>query len=137
MNVAGLARAAGVSPHTIRYYSGIGLLRARRRPGTHYRVFEEADVRRLAFIRSARRLGFSLKEIGTILETSQHGRTPCPVVRTIMQRRIPVAARALSAMASMQRRMEAAMRMWRRMPDGVPDGDSICRLIEAAEERIP
>jgi len=137
MNVADLARAAGVSPHTVRYYSGIGLLRARRRPDSQYRVFEEGDVRRLAFIRSARRLGFSLKEIGTILDMSRHGRTPCPVVRTIMHRRIPVAARALRTMASMQRRMEAAMRMWRRMPDGVPDGDSICRLIEAAEERIP
>ena len=136
MKVGELAKAAGVSPHTVRYYSAMGLLRARRRPGSQYRVFEEADVRRLAFIQSARRLGFSLREIRTILEMSREGKTPCPLVRTIMQRRIPVAARVLEAMADMQRRMEAAMRMWRRMPDGVPDGDSICRLIEAAEARI-
>jgi len=136
MKVSELAKAAGVSPHAVRYYAGMGLLRPLRRPGNRYRAFEHADVRRLEFIRSAQRLGFSLKEIGTILHLSRQGKSPCPTVRSIMRRRIPEAARDLEATASLLRRMQTAMRLWRRMRDGVPDGDSICRLIEAAEERV-
>lgn len=136
MKVSDVAKAAGVSPHAVRYYDQRGLLRPQRRPGNRYRAFETADVRRLKFIRSAQRLGFSLREIGTILYLSRQGKTPCPMVRSIMQQRIPDAARELKAVANLLRRMRAAARMWRRMPDGVPDGDSICSLIEAAEERL-
>jgi len=32
---------------------------------------------------------------------------------------------------AMQRGMKRALRQWRGMPDGVPDGDEVCRLIEA------
>jgi len=136
MKVSDLAKAAGVSPHAVRYYAEMGLLRPLRRPGNRYRAFETADVRRLEFIRRAQRLGFSLKEIGTIFDLSRQGKTPCPMVRNIMQQRIPDAARDLKAVASLLHRMQAAARIWRGMPDGVPDGDSICHLIEAADEEV-
>lgn len=136
MKVSELAKAAGVSPHAVRYYAQRGLLRPLRRPGNRYRAFEAMDIRRLEFIHSAQRLGFSLREIGTILHLSRQGKTPCPMVRHIIQRRIPEATRELDAVRSLLRRMRAAARIWRGMPDGVPDGDSICRLIESAENEV-
>jgi hypothetical protein len=39
--------------------------------------------------------------------------------------------RRLSALLALQGRMQKAIKVWRKLPDAVPDGDSICYLIEA------
>jgi len=36
-------------------------------------------------------------------------------------------------MLKLQIRMEKALKKWRQMPDGIPDGDSVCHLIESIE----
>ena len=51
LHVADLAREAGVTPATIRYYSRAGLLHAQRDPNNDYRYFSPAEVNRVHFIR--------------------------------------------------------------------------------------
>ncbi|MCH8506807.1 MAG: MerR family DNA-binding transcriptional regulator [Ectothiorhodospiraceae bacterium] len=63
-----LARAADVKVDTVRYYERIGLLPAAPRSAAGYRQYGQADLRQLQFIRSAQLLGFSLDEIGTLLQ---------------------------------------------------------------------
>ncbi len=58
-----LARLAGVSTRTIRYYEEIGLLRTARRYAGGRRVFGADALERLRFIARLKRLGFSLEEI--------------------------------------------------------------------------
>lgn len=131
MKVNQVAESAGVSPHAIRYYARLGLLVPARQSGNGYRRFADADVKRLAFIRKAQALGFTLKEIRDVFEMSRAGRTPCPLVREIVQRRVKENSRRLAEVAALQRSMESALKRWEEMPDGAPDGDAICRLIEA------
>jgi len=61
MNISEVGKRAGLPPKTIRYYEDIGLI-SPRRDANGYRVFSEADLHRLAFLRRARMLGFSIEE---------------------------------------------------------------------------
>lgn len=62
-----LARAAGVSADTVRYYERRGLLAPPARAKSGYRSYGEADLRRLVTIRRARAVGFSLSEIAELM----------------------------------------------------------------------
>jgi MerR family mercuric resistance operon transcriptional regulator len=68
------AREAGVNVETIRYYERLGLI-ARPRAASGYRIYPEETVRRLQFIKSAKRLGFSLKEIAELAGMARAGVT--------------------------------------------------------------
>ncbi|HAF42912.1 MAG TPA: MerR family DNA-binding transcriptional regulator [Sphingobium sp.] len=67
MTISGLARSAGVNVETVRYYQRRGLLDMPER-GPGVRRYGEGDVRRLAFIRSAQGAGFTLEQIGELLQ---------------------------------------------------------------------
>jgi MerR family transcriptional regulator, repressor of the yfmOP operon len=66
--IGGLARAAGVSTRTVRYYEEIGLLRTARRYAGGRRVFDGDALERLHFIGRLKRLGFALDEIAELNE---------------------------------------------------------------------
>ncbi|MEL3955282.1 heavy metal-responsive transcriptional regulator [Stenotrophomonas bentonitica] len=67
MNIGQLARQAGVPIDTVRYYERQQLLPTARLSAGGYRVFSEADLTRLQFIRRAKALGFSLDEVADLL----------------------------------------------------------------------
>ena len=67
LTIGKFAAAEGVGVETVRFYQRRGLLALPERPGSGYREYSEADQWRLAFIRRARRLGFTLGEIGDLL----------------------------------------------------------------------
>jgi len=134
MQVHELATRGAVAAHIIRYYARLGLLRPTRDPRNKYKRFSEADLVRLGFIRKAKRLGFTLGEVGLVMEMSRKGKTPCPLVREVVRRRVADNAQDLAELVTLQERMQSALRKWRKMPDGVPDGKAICQLIEAVSE---
>ena len=125
-----LADICKVPPDTIRHYTRIGLLRPTRDAENGYRQYTVNDSKRLDFIRKAKSLGYSLKEIEHILAESQKGNSPCPLVRDLINQRIHENRAKLEQLMELQICMEQALARWEKMPDGVPDGHSICHLIE-------
>lgn len=71
MQIGELAKRAGVAIDTVRYYEREGLLPKPPRQRSGYRRYEQGDVLRLRFIRRAKALGFTLEEIGGLLELSE------------------------------------------------------------------
>ncbi len=63
LRIGELAERAGTSTDTIRYYERMGLLQSPERTASGYRLYTDADLGRLLFIRRAKRLGFSLGDI--------------------------------------------------------------------------
>ena len=67
LTIGSLARMAEVNVETIRFYQRKGLIPEPERPAGGIRRYGSSDVSRVAFIRSAQRLGFSLDEIAELL----------------------------------------------------------------------
>ncbi len=134
LTVTELARRSGATPHAVRYYSRMGLLRPERNPDNGYRLYEDKEVGWLRFIRQAKRLGYTLNEIREIMHDSEQEKSPCPRVREILLRRIDENRRQLEELMDLQARMEQALAQWADLPDGIPDGHSVCHLIESFAE---
>jgi len=71
MAIGKIARRAGVSVDTVRYYEKNGLLAPTARLASGYRRYDEAQLRRLRFIREAQKLGFSLRDVRELLGLSR------------------------------------------------------------------
>jgi DNA-binding transcriptional MerR regulator len=76
LTIGKFAAAEGVGVETVRFYQRRGLLARPERPGHGFREYSEADRWRLAFIRRARRLGFTVSEIGDLLGPAEARSTP-------------------------------------------------------------
>ncbi|HVB49440.1 MAG TPA: MerR family DNA-binding protein [Burkholderiales bacterium] len=81
LTIGRVARAAGVNVETIRYYERMNLLRQPLRPPGGVRRYVEDAVMHIRFIKRAQELGFSLAEIGRLLEL-QSARS-CGAARSI------------------------------------------------------
>lgn len=75
LTIGQLAERAGVTTSAIRFYESRGLLSSERTVGNQRR-YAQSTLRRVAFIRTAQRVGLTLEEIGEALATLPDGRTP-------------------------------------------------------------
>ena len=130
MFVNEVAKSAQVSADAVRYYSRIGLLSPTRIPENNYREYAHQDVSRVRFIRKAKWLGFTLKDIRTILDEADCGKSPCGKVRQIITERILENQQRLEHLIEMQRRMEEAVASWTIQSDSKPGYKNICGLID-------
>ena len=96
-----IARRAGVGVQTIRYYEREGLLPEPPRRRSGYRSYDEGAVRRLAFIRRAKALCFSLREIRELFALRVDPTCTCGDVRR----------RALAKVADVEARIASLKRM--------------------------
>jgi MerR family transcriptional regulator, copper efflux regulator len=71
IGIGTLAKRAGVSVDTVRYYERGGLLAPKQRLASGYRRYSELELARLRFIRRAQTLGFSLREVKELLALSR------------------------------------------------------------------
>ena len=130
LTVGELSKQVNITADAIRHYVRIGLLTPSRDPDNGYKLFDRDDVKKTAFIRRAKLLGFTLHDIQIILNHSDEGQSPCPLVRDLIQQRLSENKERLGELNALQHRMEQAMDKWHAMPDGTPNGDAICHLIE-------
>ena len=83
LTIGRLSEKTGCHLETIRYYERIGLMPATRRSEGGHRLYHDEDVRRLAFIRRSRELGFALNDIRALLRLVETQRQTCTQVRDI------------------------------------------------------
>ena len=129
-----LAIQSKLPAHVVRYYVRIGLIQPSDQQDNGYRLFTPEDAARLRFIRLAKHLGFTLNEIKEITQHADMEESPCKDVRRIIQNRIVENRSKINEMLQLQNRMESALEHWQTMPDGEPNGHSVCHLIESFED---
>jgi len=134
MKVSELAKKGTVTADTVRHYTRLGLIQAQRDPNNGYQIYDNVALQRLNFIRQASDLGFSLKQIEDIFYQSDKGDSPCPLVRDLLEKKVPETKLKIAQLQAHLAKMEDALAAWEKMPNGTPDGHSICCLIEDWED---
>lgn len=110
MHIGGIARKIGLTPDAIRFYERSALLPRPARSAGGFRQYTENDVETLEFIRQAQGLGFTLKEVGELLELRRTRLRPCAPVRQKLERKLDQVGRKLTSLRKMQRELKAALR---------------------------
>lgn len=86
--VGQLAGKAGVNVETIRYYEKLKLLPNPKRKESHYRVYDETDLKRLLFVKRSKELGFTLKEIKELLSLRIESSATCGDVKHFAEHKL-------------------------------------------------
>jgi DNA-binding transcriptional MerR regulator len=109
LTISKFAAAGGVGVETVRFYQRRGLLPQPERQVHGFREYSEADQWRLAFIRRARRLGFTLSEIGDLLGPAE-ARSTAEIVRAAGTR-LAAVEEQLAELALLQCRLRRLVRV--------------------------
>ena len=124
MTIGALAAAAGVGVETIRFYQRRGLLREPARPFGAVRRYDQHDVSRVQFVKSAQRLGFSLTEVAGLLRLEDG--TQCQEARDIAQDKLNDVRAKLTDLEAIERTLGALVRAC-----GNASGTIRCPMTEA------
>jgi MerR family mercuric resistance operon transcriptional regulator len=104
-----LARVAGVPTSTVRYYERVGLLRPEGRSEGNYRLYGDAALERLRFIRAAQATGFTLDDV-TFLLDHRHGASGCcQEVQLLMEERLSEVQTRMDDLRHVQSVLQAAL----------------------------
>jgi len=102
-NIGEASAATGVSAKMIRHYEGVGVIPQAGRTFAGYRLYADADLHRLRFIKRSRNLGFSMKQIATLLALWSDQHRASSEVKRLAQAHAAELGEKISEMQSMQR----------------------------------
>ncbi len=129
--VGELAKQFGISPKTVHWYEAQGLLPETVRSESGYRHYSPEAVDQLAFVRKALGLGFTVKDIKTILEIKAGGNLPCDLVLSLLDKKIKDLAEQIRTLQELHAHLGVLQQEWRLKPHETPStAFEICPLIE-------
>jgi len=123
--IGAVAKRTGLKIPTIRFYEQEGLISPPERTGSGRRLYADADVRRLSFIRHARTLGFELDDIRSLLDLSDHPQRPCDDADRIARRHLAEVDIRIEQLSALKKELARIVRSCA----GGRAGD--CQVIEA------
>lgn len=97
-----LSKRSNIEVVTIRYYEKEGLLPEPERTDGNYRLYEDAQVERLRFIRHCRSLDMTLREIRVLLELRDHPQQDCSEVNDLLDENIIQVNRQIHELKSLK-----------------------------------
>jgi MerR family transcriptional regulator, mercuric resistance operon regulatory protein len=124
MTIGRLAKAAGVNVETVRYYQRRGLITEPGKPQGGQRRYPASALARIAFIRRAQQLGFSLAEVKELLQHSD-GRNHHET-RRIAERKQASLELHITQLTQMRRRLKALIQRSLKA-----EGKGLCPIISA------
>lgn len=129
--IGGLAKLAGVTPDTVRYYEKQHMMDHEVRTQGGFRLYTDHDLQRLKFIRHARQLGFTLESIRELLsirvDPEHH---TCQESKSIVQARLSEVEERIEELQTMRRSLQ-------RLNDaccGTAHSSVYCSILEALEQ---
>lgn len=106
LTIGEAAATSGVSAKMIRYYESIGLVRPAIRTESNYRTYDTRAIETLRFVARARHLGFSMEEIGRLLELWQDRARASADVKALAVKHIDELEQRIAAMTAMKATLE-------------------------------
>ena len=123
--VSEFAKATGVTVRALHHYDRMGLLKPSARSASGYRLYGRTDLERLQQIIALKFVGFPLNQIKDLLKrTSLDVKTALRMQRLVISARVSQLQHALTAINAAESNLSE---------DGVPDADSLKKIIEVME----
>ena len=130
LRIGELATKTGLTAHTIRFYEKSGLINASQRSESGYRYYADTDVRQAEFVKTARKIGFSVDDVSTLLsirvDKSNH---TCQDVTEITQRKLNDVNEKISELLLMQQTLKILLNSC----CGGPESATLCSIMEALD----
>lgn len=131
MTISVAARLSGLSAKTIRHYEAIGLLAPAVRSESGYRQYTQRSIEQLGFIHHARALGFSIAQVGNLLDLKNNPQRASREVKALAQQQL----------TQLEQRMQELARMQSMLKDMISrcagDDDPHCVILEKLAEPEP
>ncbi|WP_293142518.1 heavy metal-responsive transcriptional regulator [Okeania sp. SIO3I5] len=131
MKIGQVAALSGFPIKTIRYYEDIGLLEPSvERSESGYRLFEESVLGRLGFIKRAKSLGLSLREISEILVIRDRGELPCREVQHKLTTKVQDITSQIEALENLKTELQQILEHWQEEPSTDQASKNVCPNIQ-------
>lgn len=131
MPIGRLAKITGVKVTTIRFYEQIGLLPKPGRAQNDRRVYDDAAAGRLAFVKHARQLGFSVDAVRDLLDLADHPERACDGANTIAEDQLRAIEAKIAQLQALRIELERMVSTRCSGPAGA------CRVIESLGNHWP
>lgn len=129
LKIGDVAKISGIGIEALRFYEKSGLLERPARTYSGYRMYGRDVLDRLAFIKQAQTLGFSLDEIRRIIMDARAGQSPCDDVREIVRHRLEELDERMREMRRYRKELSETLKEWDEK--GQAPGH-VCGLIEGS-----
>lgn len=124
-----ISKELNLNPKTIRFYEEIGIIPKAKRNESNYRVYTAKDVERIAFVKKARLLGFSIEDIKKIIEIRETGNYPCCTVINILEKQEKELEKRIEEMIEFKTKLTDITKTFKENIK-VGEKGQICGLIE-------
>ena len=132
--ISALAKRAGVTSKTLRYWESLRLLPRAMRSHTGYRLFDPESLHYVAFIQKSKALGLTLAEMREILRLARSGRCPCPEVIAWTDRKIESLEEQIRSLSALLGRLKRIRGKWSETSCPPDQCSQVCSLIEELPE---
>lgn len=130
LTIGEVAKAADIGVETVRFYEREGLIAEPPRRQSGYRQYPPDTIRRLRFIRRAKDLGFTLKEIGELLDLRVDPTRSCSDVRALAKAKMADIEAKMLDLARIQAALTDLVRVCRGKGP-----TSVCPILDALDEQ--
>jgi DNA-binding transcriptional MerR regulator len=130
MLIGELADALELPTQTVRFYERRGLLPEPHRAPNGYRIYDQAALGRLQFIRGAQTAGLTLAEIRSIIDIRDRGTAPCTHVDALLDAKLHEVRDRLRQLVALESDLEQIVERSRRLdPADCAEGD-VCQILQ-------
>ncbi len=130
MLIGEIADAVGLPTRTVRYYERRGLLAQPRRAPNGYRVYGEAALNRLRFIRTAQAAGLTLAEVHSVVELRDSGTTPCAHVDALLAAKLESVRSRRRQLAVLEKELRQMMERSSGLDPAECTESEICQILQ-------
>ena len=124
-----VAKALGIGVQTLHYYEREGLIGRAPRSAAGYRLYSDAVLERVRFIRKAQALGLPLDEVKEVLRLSDHGGCPCGHVQEALTAKLVEVDARLRELRNFRRDLAALVARSATLRSK-NDGATVCAIVE-------
>lgn len=131
-----LAASAGISTDTLRHYERSGVLQKPARTRAGYRRYPPSAVARVALVRRALAIGFSIKDLARVFREREQGGAPCRKVHAIVSERLSRIDAELAALTALKKDLVELLDDWDAKLAATPPNRQ-ARLLESLHAKPP